>query len=188
MNLLPPLMCLSNWVLAGAMLAAGPAGANVQPARAVAVAESALSTGAIIGGILNYTLWPGEARPLQVCVSRGAADAAAILTHLEQSKNGRPLSVRAIEPQLPLPSDCDAIYFEAWEAELQRAALRSLAAKPVLTMGRGPEFCSDGGLFCLEPGSAGLRFEVNLEAVARSGLRVNPLVLRLARPRAATPS
>lgn len=167
-------------------LADGP----VEAPRAVAVAETTLGIGAIVAGILSYTAWPGEARTIQVCVTRTAPDAAAILAQLEQGKPTRPLATRSIEPNQTVPGACDAVYFDAWTPEAQRASLRSLATRPVLTLGRGAEFCSDGGLFCLEPGSStpGLRFEVNLDAVARSGLRVNPLVLRLARPRPASTS
>jgi hypothetical protein len=51
----------------------------------------------------------------------------------------------------------------------------------VLLLGEGADFCSDGGMFCLEPGAGASRFGANLDAIARSGLRVNPLVLRIAR-------
>lgn len=190
MSFLPLLMRPLIWAVLAGLLLAGRASAaeDAIPPRGLTVADSVLSAGAILVGILNYTAWPGESRLLQVCISRQATEAAAILAHVEQAKSGRPLRARAVEALLPLPADCDAVYFDGWELEAQRAALRSLAAKPVLTLGRGPDFCSDGGLFCLEPAANGLRFEVNLDAVARSGLRVNPLVLRLARPRAASSS
>jgi hypothetical protein len=48
-------------------------------------------------------------------------------------------------------------------------------------IGEGAEFCSDGGMFCLDAGTTAARFTVNLDAVARSGLRVNPSVLLIAR-------
>ena len=68
--------------------------------------------------------------------------------------------------------------------------LAQLTGRPVLTMGEGAEFCSSGGLFCLVPRPAGhgLRVEVNLDAVARSGLHVHPQVLKIGLPRTgATP-
>uniref|UniRef100_UPI003137AACB YfiR family protein n=1 Tax=Variovorax sp. YR752 TaxID=1884383 RepID=UPI003137AACB len=45
----------------------------------------------------------------------------------------------------------------------------------------GADFCSDGGMFCLEPAAPSVRFGANLDAIARSGLRVHPMVLRIAR-------
>jgi hypothetical protein len=37
-------------------------------------------------------------------------------------------------------------------------------------------------MFCLDIAAPALRFQANLDVIARSGLRVNPLVLRIARP------
>lgn len=150
-----------------------------------AVAQTGLSVGAVVLGILNYTSWPGESRSLTLCMTSAAPDADAVLAHLEQNRTNRPWRTLSIAADAALPAACDAVYFDAWQAQAQRQALRGLAGKPVLSMGWGREFCSDGGLFCLENSSAGLRFEANLDAVSRSGLRINPLVLRLARPRPA---
>ncbi|WP_277604660.1 YfiR family protein [Pelomonas sp. CA6] len=146
--------------------------------------QSPLGTGAILQGILGYTAWPGASRGLRVCVSRGAAEATDIQRQLLQApaRDGRALSVQLIEPDAMPPAECDAVYFEGWSVEAQRLALRRLGAHPVLTLGRGPEFCSDGGMFCLRTTAEGTRFEVNLDSVSRSGLRVHPQVLRLARP------
>jgi len=152
-------------------------------AQSVAIAETPLSPAAIVMGMLGYTSWPGPARTLKLCVSRGAPDAAALAGAIEQARATRALELAIIEVDQVPASACDLVYFDGWDAELQRKALRALAARPVLSIGWGAEFCSDGGLFCLERGEAQTRFEVNLDAVARSGLRVNALVLRLAKPR-----
>lgn len=162
-----------------------PALAGDEAARALVQADSGLGTPALVGAILGYTAWPGSSRTLTLCVSRGAAEAGAILAQLEGLKLRWPMQGRSIEADTPPPGGCDAVYFEGWDAQAQRQALHGLAGRPVLSIGRGAEFCSDGGLFCLAPGAGGLRFEVNLDAVSRSGLRVHPQVLRLARPRAA---
>lgn len=172
------LLCLC-WVLT----AADPVRAAEPPVRAQTVAETPLGVGALVLGILGYTGWPGEPRPLNLCLSRGSADAVAIQLQFEQARPGRNWTLRSIEPDAPLPDSCDAVYLDGWQAAPLRQALRTLATRPVLSIGRGPEFCSDGGLFCLENSPTGLRFEANLDAIGRSGLRVNPLVLRLVRPR-----
>lgn len=176
----PPLLLLLALVVPAR--AAERLGAAQPP---LAQAETALGSGAIVVGILSYTAWPGEARTIQVCVTRGAVDAPDIVAQIGLAKPSRPVVARTIEADQAVPPACDAVYFGAWDAEALRAALRGLSTRPVLTLGRGPGFCSDGGMFCLEAGTPGMRFEVNLDAVARSGLRVSPLVLRLAKPRVA---
>lgn len=162
-------------------LLCGPARADA-PQRLVQ-ADSGLGPAELVAAVLSYTAWPGVDRPLTLCVSRGAGEAAAMLAQAPQLKLRQPLQARLIEPdQLP-PAGCDAVYFQHWDALAQRQALQALAGRPVLSLGWGAAFCSDGGLFCLASGAAGLRFEVNLDAIARSGLRVHPQVLRLTRPR-----
>ncbi len=164
-------------------LLARPAGA-AEAQRTLAQAQTGLTTAELVSAILGYTAWiEPDRNSLLLCVSRGAADADAILAHAKLQRLRWPLAGRSIEPDEPPPAPCDVIVFEGWQALSQRQALRGLAGRPVLSIGQGSEFCSDGGMFCLTPDPAGLRFEVNLDAVSRSGLRVHPQVLRLARPR-----
>lgn len=183
----PPLAAQPCRILACLCVAVGllvrPAAAAEVP-RTLAQAQTGLTTAELVNAILGYTVWiEPDRNGLLLCVSRGAVDAEAILAHAKLLRLRWPVSGRTIEPDEPPPAPCDVIIFEGWQALPQRQALRSLAGRPVLSIGQGSEFCSDGGLFCLTPDRAGLRFEVNLDAVSRSGLRVHPQVLRLARPR-----
>lgn len=163
-------------------LAGGPCQAQALPPQAV-VAQSALATGAILQAIVSYTRWPQSPATLGLCISRSASDAQEIARQVQPLHDGRQLEVHLIEAnQSALPPHCQAVYLEGWQPEPLRQLLRSLAQQAVLTLGRGPEFCSDGGMFCLEAQDGRTRFEVNLDAVARSGLRVHPQVLRLAQP------
>jgi hypothetical protein len=154
----------------------------VQAQALPSVAQSALPTGAILQGIISYTAWPQKPQTLGLCISRSAPDAQDILRQVQALQDGRTLELSLIEANQPLPAHCQAVFLDGWNLENQRSLLRSLAHQAVLTLGRGAEFCSDGGMFCLESIEGRTRFEVNLDAVARSGLRVHPQVLRLAKP------
>lgn len=112
----------------------------------------------------------------------------ALLDHFHTIGNTaikpRTLVPRAVKADTDLRTDCDMVYFAGQQAEAIRPQLRQLVGWPVITLGDYPEFCSDGGLFCLDPvGGTSLRFHVNLDSIARSHLHVNPQVLRLVRPR-----
>jgi hypothetical protein len=170
--------CLLALALAWEGCLAGPASGRSQP-----VAESQLAPAGVVMGILAYTRWPEPARGLTLCITRTAADAAALVAAVKDAPASRPLSWRHVERDQALPSGCDIVFFDGWEAQAQRQALRGLADQPVLSIGWGAEFCSDGGLFCLESASGQTRFESNLDAVTRSGLRINAQVLRLTLPR-----
>jgi hypothetical protein len=167
MALAATLLGVCPWVLAGPPLAA---------------ADSEFAPAKVVRRIMAYTRWPGEPRPLVACISRGADDLPALLARLQAPEAPRPVVARDIAVDTPVPSSCDLVFFMGWTPARQQAALRDLAQRPVLTIGPGADFCSDGGMFCLENHVEGTHFEVNLDAVARSGLRVHPQVLRLARP------
>lgn len=153
-----------------------------QAGTPLAAADSEFAPAEVVSRIVAYTRWPGEPRPLVACISRQADDAAALVARLHAPEAPRPMVARDIAVDTVVPSICDLVYFMGWTPARQQAALRDLAQRPVLTIGPGADFCSDGGMFCLDSRSDGTHFEVNLDAVARSGLRVHPQVLRLARP------
>lgn len=141
-------------------------------------------------GILAHTRWPQRRppQPLQLCVNERSSSVLELRTLHESVPSGRLTPVRLVDLADALPPDCDAIYLGAGPAAAE--PLAQLTGRPVLTMGEGAEFCSSGGLFCLVPRPAGhgLRVEVNLDAVARSGLHVHPQVLKIGLPRTgATP-
>lgn len=145
------------------------------------MAQSQLGVAGVVQGIVSYTAWPNAGDTLQVCITRTAADAAEIARHLPRQSGQRRLEPVMIEPNQSLPPGCDVLFADGWTTAALREVLSSLLLRPVLTVGRGPDFCTDGGMFCLEADAqGGTRFEVNLDAIARSGLRVHPQVLRLA--------
>jgi YfiR/HmsC-like len=136
----------------------------------------------VIYGILRYTQWPRLSDPLRLCISRDAPDAGEIRRQMPGTVHGRELAVVFIGEDVRPIERCDAVYLDGWPVETVRDKLRALAGQPVLTLGRGADFCTDGGMFCLQAHPGATRFEVNLNAISLSGLRVHPRVLRLARP------
>jgi hypothetical protein len=133
-------------------------------------------------GILAHTRWPQRAaRPLLLCVNERSSSVLELRTLHDSIPAGKLAPVRLIDLADELPLDCDAVYLGAGPPAVE--PLAQLIGRPVLSMGEGAEFCSRGGLFCLVPRSSGLRVEVNLDAVARSGLHIHPQVLKLGQPR-----
>ena len=57
----------------------------------------------------------------------------------------------------------------------------AVAGHPVLTISENDPSCTAGGMFCLNVDGERVSFDINLDAVARSGVRVHPNVLNLAR-------
>lgn len=160
-------------VALGGSLAAEPSGALAT--------TPPLGTAAVVSGIVGYTRWPVEVATVRLCTLGGGAGVDELLRSTGLAAGPRSLSVRAVDGEARPWLGCDALYLGRMSVNDTRALLHALLGRPVLILGEGSGFCSDGGMFCLEPQPPHMRFQVNLDAIARSGLRVNPLVLRLAR-------
>lgn len=149
-------------------------------AQAQAAAPQA-SVATAIAGILSYTRWPADAASIRLCtLGRGTA-AEEIQRSAEIGSAQRSVTIRALASVAQLRGACDAVYLAGHDPALGRDLLKATAGQPVLVLGEGADFCSDGGMFCLEPAAPAVRFGANLDAIARSGLRVHPMVLRIAR-------
>ena len=161
----------------GAVACAPACLAQAAPAASKA---SVAGVAPVVAGILGYTRWPAEGGAVRLCTLGGSAGIDELLGPVELGTPQRRVVVQAIAGPAQARSGCDALYVTA-DAAMAREAMRQVAGQPVLLLGEGADFCSDGGMFCLEPGAGAGRFGANLDAIARSGLRVNPLVLRIAR-------
>jgi len=155
------------------------------PARAQSPIQSATIPASmvakVVAGIVSYTRWPGAAPSIRLCTIGHGPGVDALRHVSDLGSTGRTVEVVPMASVNAAGSGCDAVYLGRTKEAEARNAVRLFAGRPVLLLGEGPEFCSDGGMFCVEPAAAVPRFGVNLDAVARSGLRVNPQVLRIAR-------
>lgn len=155
-------------------------------ARADAAAEDHVQGVArTVIGILGYTHWPAEIGGLRLCVV-GAAEYAAGLMHSSgQAVGSRQLDVRRVELDQVKNADCDGIYAGEMDEQQWRSLMRQQDGRPLLTISERGALCRIGAMFCLRRQGEGPGFEVNLDSVARSGLRISPKVLQLARTKAA---
>ncbi|MBR8062979.1 YfiR family protein [Burkholderia ambifaria] len=175
-------------VLAGASADTEDPGETVRiaaPAPAASPASPAISSHdstvrQVVLGIVSFTRWPSTPVRLHLCVT-GRPDYAAGLTDTLQA-GSTVLDVQRVrfdDPALGLV--CDVVYLGTL-GDAQRARVRAaLAGRPVLTIAEHDESCTAGAMFCLAVDGERVTFDINLDAVARSGVRVHPNVLNLAR-------
>jgi YfiR/HmsC-like len=145
------------------------------------VAAPQASVATVVAGILSYTRWPSELTPIRLCLLGRSSTVEEVLRSAEVGAAQRGVAVRALSGAGQLRGACDAVYLAGQDPAAGREVLKATAGQPVLVLGEGADFCSDGGMFCLEPSATAVRFGANLDAIARSGLRVHPMVLRIAR-------
>ncbi|RMX08034.1 YfiR family protein [Corticibacter populi] len=138
----------------------------------------------IVYGILSFSHWP-QPMPHRVLCVLGSTSYSPILAAEPARQQTPAWTVRAVRS--PAANDllyqtCDAMYVGALPDAENRALWLQMQGRPVVTIKEQSAYCDEGALFCLyfhEDGRIG--FQVNLDAVARSGIRVDPQVLKLAR-------
>jgi len=140
-----------------------------------------LATGAarVVGAILEYTRWPAGQTPLVLCVV-GPALHAGGMDHLSLS-NGRTVVRRTISANAePAGLECDALYLARLDPETLRRWTRAARGMAIVTIAEDDPGCRSEAMFCLRFMPAALSFDLNIDAVSRSGVRIDPRVLRLA--------
>ena len=141
----------------------------------------------VVLGILSYARWPIEPAQLQLCVVGPTEYTDDLLKGATQS-SGRQVFVRRLLVNNPtIADDCNALYLGKLSDEERSSLFNALAGHAVLSISEGGDQCTVGTLFCLRVADEQVSFEVNLDSVARSGVRIHPSVLQLSRRRAAQP-
>ena len=146
--------------------------------------QRARSVTQVVLGILSYARWPVEPDKLRLCLL-GPTQYTDDLVKGTTQATGRPVLVRRLLASYPaIATECDAVYIGELSAEERSGLFTSLIGHPVLSISEADEHCAVGSLFCLRVSDQQVSFEVNLDSVARSGVRIHPSVLQLSRRRA----
>jgi hypothetical protein len=133
-------------------------------------------------GIISYVRWPGDPGTIRLCLVGPTEHVDEITSAIEQNTLKRPLRLVRRTAEQVTPEECEAMYIGNIGAAAWRKLLARISTHPVLTISERGEACLQDSMFCLDMKSGGYtRFEVNLDSIARSGVRVNPQVLRLGR-------
>src|SRR3546814_9713160 len=85
----------------------------------------------------------------------------------------RPTTAAGVTP------DCDILFLGRMPVADRRQLIAWVRGRPVLTITDDDAACIYGAMFCLSSRSASLSFSVNLDAIGRGPLRVDPRVLRI---------
>ncbi|WPN75447.1 YfiR family protein [Pseudomonas germanica] len=168
------------WLLTGAAVAQSQAPTGMAEQRAKSVTQ-------VVLGILSYARWPVEPAQLRLCIV-GPTEYTDDLVKGTTQATGRPVTVRRLLADNPaIISECDAVYIGKLTTDERARLFSSLIGHPVLSISEGGDQCTVGSLFCLRIGDEQVSFEVNLDSVARSGVRIHPSVLQLSRRKPAAP-
>ncbi|NMP27643.1 YfiR family protein [Rahnella sp. SAP-1] len=134
-------------------------------------------------GILSFSIWPSRPPPdtLRLCVIPPVVYAAGLVSS-NKNITGKTLEVSTqLLSNAKLSSSCDAIYSGLMTTEQQRDLYDSISGHPVLTLSENDDACALANAFCLIINPGHIDFKLNRDTLSRSGVRVNPNVLQLAR-------
>ncbi len=132
----------------------------------------------IVTGILSYTRWPADEGPVRLCLAGQSATIPRIVDRALLS--GRWLVVsRHAAGALP-DGGCDAIFMAGLPMREQERVARAAQGSAVVTMTDADPQCDSGVMACLRLVPGGMIFDLNLDAVSRSAVRIDPRVLMLA--------
>lgn len=156
-----------------------PATAEVGlPAGSVADA-----TADIVAAITLYSRWPQPTPVVRLCVVGRSAMSAGLVSR--RLADGRRIEVDS-SGALSF-DDCDMVYLAGQPAAVQARIARGAAGQATITVTDNDPMCDSGITACLRRSSDHIAFDLNLDAVSRSTVRIDPRVLSLAGRRRIAP-
>lgn len=131
-----------------------------------------------VRSLAEFTRWPRPGSALELCVA-GPASHAGQLDGVRLS-DGRVIRRRAVAASPAGIAGCELLYIGRLPLTGQRELVAAVRGRGVMTVAEADAECRSGAMFCLTYPARGISFRLNVDAVSRSGLRVDPRVLRVA--------
>jgi hypothetical protein len=146
--------------------------------------ESGGVSGAVnrmLGGIVSYVRWPAPVEPVKtLCVVGGPR----LTDRIAPDVPGRGPAIavrRTTVAAATAAGDCDILFLGRLPDADRNRLIGWVRNRPVLTISDDDPDCLHGAMFCLVHRRGGLSFSVNLDAIARGPLRIDPRVLKIGR-------
>ena len=144
-------------------------------------AEDELKSATVLS-FLRYSTWPQPARAGELFTVGvvGRPTFAKALAGLLEGKqvNGRAVRLMELKPGSD-PRCCQIIYFATDRKSDIEPALQAVGASHSLTIGEADRFLDYGGTVNLQLIDGHMAFEVNMDALERSGVDISSKLLRL---------
>jgi len=129
----------------------------------------------------RYVSWPQAAGEVII----GVLGHDPIVGILERTIAGKTINGRSCRIKVYATPEhidhCEILFLPRSEARQAQAAIAAVAGKPILTVSELDRFSSDGGMIEFLLIDDTVKFDINLGAVERSGLKIGSELLRVAR-------
>jgi hypothetical protein len=181
MAVLGVLRSAALWLaFAGAVSAAAPSA--VQPQQDSLEAEV---RAVYLYNFARYITWPDSAfpnqrTPIRICVQGSDAFGDALDRAVAgETVNGRALEAVRLRERDSVES-CHILYVTQPEERRLSPLLATVKARPVVTVGSHDRFLAHGGMIRFRRVDNRVRFDINLQSLESSGLRVSARLLGVA--------
>jgi len=132
----------------------------------------------MVGNILEYTRWPTKPERVGICVV-GPTHHASRLGDISLP-DGTPVSRYFLAPDTDIvPDTCNALYLGNMALEDLQRWTTTVRGAPIVTIAENDPDCRSEAMFCLVLLKDAIAFQLNIDAVSRSGVRIDPRVLRM---------
>ncbi|ATF48509.1 YfiR family protein [Citrobacter sp. C348] len=149
------------------------------PLYAQNATEEAKSVRAMVSGIVSYTRWPALSGPPKLCIFSSSRFTSVLQDTHAGALPYLPVIVHT--QQDSVVAQCDGFYFGTESPTFQVELKSQFPTKALLLIAEQNTECVIGSAFCLIINNEEVRFSVNMDSLSRSGVRVSPDVLMLAR-------
>lgn len=142
----------------------------------------------------KYATWPdgtfsSPAEPIVICVL--GDNPFEKIDFEERLRNrtadGRPVQIRFAKRIEDLPAVMHLVFVSESNRRKLDSVIASFKDRPVLTVSDIGRFCDEGGMIGFIRKDEAIRFEVNLQAVEKVGIKLSSNLLKLAPPRKQEP-
>lgn len=132
----------------------------------------------ILGGIVSYTRWPAPSSATHNLCVVGAPRLTDRIAPLVPG--GRAVAVHRVTMTAVVGGqDCDILFLGRMPVADRQRLIGWVRARPILTVTDDDPGCSFGAMFCLSGQTSKISFSVNLDAIGRGPLRIDPRVLKI---------
>jgi hypothetical protein len=141
---------------------------------------------AMLYNLTQFVEWPASAypdpqAPVLLCIlGRDPFGSLLTSTVLKQTVNGRPVSIRHPQNDKEVRG-CHILYISSSERKTIAHIYSNLNGSNALTVGEMTQFATQGGMIQFSLEDQQVRFDINLDAASRAGLKISAKLLMLAR-------
>ncbi len=141
---------------------------------------------AILYNLTRFVEWPAAAypdpqTPTTLCILGRDPFGSSLTTLISKNAtNGKPVLLRHLRYEETI-RNCHLLYVSSSERKIITQIFTTLKGSNVLTVGEMDQFAARGGVIQFALQDKQVRFEINLEAASRGGLKISSRLLVLAR-------